>query len=724
MKKRSLALALALTLLVSLLLTAFASAAAEGADRAFIIENLYAVEYDGNYQKPKPLILNGSGTVLTEGTHYTLTFADNRNAGTATITITGRGDYGAVTVNGERLPAVTATAQFEIMPRELYVAVDSVTVRAGEQPKFSYSLVSGKLAGSDKLPTPSYRLYERTADTRGVTVDFGADANKNYRIHITDGVLTYIGTEEPEPTGGVTFGKLGAVTYNGKAQTPEPVLTAANGVTLRKDVDYTRTYSNNVNAGTASVRILGKGGYAGTLDKTLTFEIKPAPITVKADNVRCRMNSEPDEFDYSITSGKVYNGDDIGDVTIKAVSRSGYSYGPVFDLKVTVKNRNPNYEITTKNGTMTFTDVDGDDTYYYRDYDSEGLHIQKIAAVDYDGTYQEPEVTVKNNDGDVLREGTDYRLTYSDNLHAGTATVTAIGKGAHSGEHDSRTFTIRKRDVTVTVNDAVVFRGETYSGTYSVYPRLCSGDSLGKESWTQPNTSRLGTYTVSVSFAGNKDYSITVKSGKLTVVEPQPTKTALGTPRTMTTASISNPYRDVRSGVWYEEPALFCHANGVLFGTSVNTFSVGGSVTRAQIVTALYRMNGSPRAYGETSFLDVVRGSWYEDAVTWASQNGIVNGKIEYLFAPNDPITREEFCTILYRYAKANSFSVSQTAKLGGYTDQAKVSDYAREAVIWAVGARVLTLRVKDALDPGLVANRAELAMSLQLFAETYLTHK
>ena len=458
---------------------------------------------------------------------------------------------------------------------------------------------------------------------------------------------------------------------------------------------------------------MGKGGYAGTLDKTLTFAINPAPITVRAYDVRCRMNNAPDEFDYSITSGKVYNGDDIGDVTIKAVSRSGYSYGPVFDLKVTVRNRNPNYEITTKNGTMTFTDVDGEGY-------SEGLTIQKIAAVDYDGTYQEPEVTVRDYDGNVLREGTDYRLTYSDNLHAGTATVTAIGKGAHSGERDSRTFTIRKRDVTVTVNDTTVSKGETYTGTYSVYPRLCSGDSLGKESWTLPSTSRLGTYTVNVSFAGNKDYSITVKSGKLTVVEPQPTKTALGTPRTMTAASIPNPYRDVRSGVWYEAPALYCRANGILFGTSEDTFSAGGSLTRAQLVTALYRLNGSPRVYGATSFIDVVYGSWYEDAVIWAAQNDIVTGYSEYRFAPNDQITREQFCTILYRYAKANGFSVTQSAKLSGYTDQAKVSDYAREAVCWALGARVLTLRVIDEVNPDLVANRAELALSLQLFCTAY----
>ena len=707
---------MALTLILSLLLTAFASAAAEGADRAFAIENLYAVEYDGNYQKPKPVVLNGSGIVLSEGTDYTLTYADNRSAGTAAITVTGRGDYGAVTVNGEKLPAVTATAQFEITPRDLYVTVDNVTVRAGEQPKFSYSLTSGTLAGSDRLPAPSYRLYERTADTRGITVDFGADTNKNYCIHITDGVLTYAGSDEIEPEGGVTVGKLSAVTYNGKAQTPEPTLTAANGATLRKDVDYTLTYSNNINVGTATVRVLGKGSYAGTLDKTLAFTINPAPITVRADNVRCRMNNAPDELDYSITSGKVYNGDDIGDVTIKAVSRSGYSYGPVFDLKITVRNRNPNYEITTKNGTMTFTDVDGGNDY------SEGLTIQKIAGVDYDGSYQEPEVTVRDDDGNELREGTDYRLTYSDNLHAGAATVTAIGKGTHSGERDSRTFTIRKRDVTVTVNDTTVSKGETYTGTYSVYPRLCSGDSLGKESWTLPSTTRLGSYTVSVSFPNHKDYNITVKSGKLTVVEPQPTTTALGTPRTMTTSSIANPYRDVRSGVWYEAPALYCRANGLLFGTSEDTFTAGGSVTRAQLVTALYRLNGSPTVYGANTFYDVPYGAWYEDAETWATQNGIVTGYDAYHFGPNDPLTREQFCAILYRYAVRNGFSTSKRADLSGYTDSAKVSAYAQTSVEWARGQRILTLRTKTELMPQAVANRAELALSLQRFATTYLT--
>ncbi len=162
----------------------------------------------------------------------------------------------------------------------------------------------------------------------------------------------------------------------------------------------------------------------------------------------------------------------------------------------------------------------------------------------------------------------------------------------------------------------------------------------------------------------------------------------------------------------------------MLFGTSEDTFSAGSGVTRAQIVTALYRLNGSPTVYGTTSFYDVPCGSWYEDAVTWAAQNDIVTGYDPYHFGPNDAVTREQFSVILYRYAKANGFSTTQSVQLERYGESERVADYARAAVSWAIGARILTFRVSNptSIQPGVVANRAELALSLQRFATTYLT--
>ncbi len=747
-----------LTLILALLLTTFASAApVTGTARAFRVENLMDVTYNAAAQTPKPVVTNGVGAVLREGADYRLTYYSNTNAGTATVTVTGVGDYGAATVGGESLTAVLAQQTFRIAKRELYITVKSVAVRGNEQPSFGYSITSGTLAGADRLPEPEYRLYDRTADTRGITAVFGGTVSANYDIHVTDGVLTYSGAADPTPTGTATVGSIAAVTYNGKAQTPEPTLTASNGVTLRKGVDYTLSYSNNVNAGTATCTVTGIGAYAGQLYKSVAFTIKPAPVTVRADDVRCRAAYAPTTYDYSV-SGTVYNGDYIGDVTVRAVSRSNYTYGPVFDLRVTVSNVNPNYAVTTRDGTMTYTDVDGYGYYdgyyydgyyydggrygdgyyyngrwyyyddasgpYYRGYSYTGgsIRMDAVSSVIYDGDYQEPSVTVRNANGYVLREGTDYTLDYSNNLHAGTATVTAVGKGNYAGARYSRTFAIERKAITVTVADATVVQYDRYVGTYTVKPALARGDSLGRETWTSVDTSRLGRQTVKVSFATHKDYDVTVKSGTVTVLEALPQHTALGTPSKLPT-SISgvNPYRDVKRGAWYEYAVVYCHDNGLMLGVTSDTFLPNGQVTRAQVVTAIYRLSGSPRVYGTSHFTDLQRGSWYEDAVVWASQNGIVEGYDSTVFAPAGRVTREQLASILYRYATVNGFDASQMASLAGYTDYSQIAAGARDAMSWAVAAKVLGGRTRTGVQPKADANRAELAGALYSFALDYL---
>ena len=112
------------------------------------------------------------------------------------------------------------------------------------------------------------------------------------------------------------------------------------------------------------------------------------------------------------------------------------------------------------------------------------------------------------------------------------------------------------------------------------------------------------------------------------------------------------PFTDVREADWFYDDVVYAYENGLFSGTSDTTFSPNASMTRAMLVTVLYRLEGQPTVSGRSGFSDVKLNSYYEDAVTWAADNGIVNGTGATTFSPNANVTREQMAAILYRYAQ------------------------------------------------------------------------
>ena len=150
--------------------------------------------------------------------------------------------------------------------------------------------------------------------------------------------------------------------------------------------------------------------------------------------------------------------------------------------------------------------------------------------------------------------------------------------------------------------------------------------------------------------------------------------------------AVKNPFADVNAGDWFYRDVLFSYEKGLMSGMDAAAFAPYANTTRAQIAVIFYRMEGSPAVEGENSFADVVRGSgtaWFYDAVTWAQQNGIMGGYGNSSFAPNDPITREQMATILYRYANFKGYDVESNGNTA-YSDSSSISGYARNAVSWA----------------------------------------
>nr|MCR4771267.1 S-layer homology domain-containing protein [Oscillospiraceae bacterium] len=179
---------------------------------------------------------------------------------------------------------------------------------------------------------------------------------------------------------------------------------------------------------------------------------------------------------------------------------------------------------------------------------------------------------------------------------------------------------------------------------------------------------------------------------------------------TVRSVSASKSFNDVTDGSWYGGAVSFASGRGLFLGTSDSEFSPDLPMTRAMLVTVLYRLENEPETAGEALFSDVKEDGWYAEAVAWAAENGIVKGISSDSFGTNDNVTREQIATMLYRYAGYIGMDVSAEGDLTGYPDGAEISSWARDAMSWAVGAGLFKGDDTGALRPGDDASRAEVA--------------
>ena len=175
------------------------------------------------------------------------------------------------------------------------------------------------------------------------------------------------------------------------------------------------------------------------------------------------------------------------------------------------------------------------------------------------------------------------------------------------------------------------------------------------------------------------------------------------------------PFTDVPRESWFYGPVYECYWSGLMRGTSETAFSPQSSASRAMLVTVLWRMMNCP-SHRDRHFEDVPYDIWYDAAVNWAAENGVVYGTGPSRFSPNVSVTREQTAAILFRLAAAMGLPVDSFAPLGGFGDAAQASDYARSALMWAVEAGILQGNDRAMLRPQGTATRAELAAMLTRF--------
>ena len=290
--------------------------------------------------------------------------------------------------------------------------------------------------------------------------------------------------------------------------------------------------------------------------------------------------------------------------------------------------------------------------------------------------------------------------------------------------------------------DVVCTAGETPVRTWSI-TYVTDG---GKINGSYPTTYTEGTVTVLPTNVTKPGYTFlgwfTAASGGVQVKQIEATETGEktfyarwqknvlppppitpGTPSAPVTpakpaAPVGLPFADVSGSDWFYNDVRYVYEKGIMDGTGIDRFSPNAPLTRAMIVTILYRMAGSPSVSGSSDFTDVAAGKWFAKAVAWAAANGIVNGYGSGLFGPNDPVTREQLAAILYRYAVYGGMTaVTLEENLGSFADTAQLSAYAIQAMNWAVGQGLINGSGSN-LVPKAQATRAQVAAIIHRYLE------
>ena len=242
---------------------------------------------------------------------------------------------------------------------------------------------------------------------------------------------------------------------------------------------------------------------------------------------------------------------------------------------------------------------------------------------------------------------------------------------------------------------------------------------------TKPGYTFLGWFTAYIGGVQVRQIEATETGDKpfyarwqKTVLPPPPVTP--GTPVTPArpAAPVGLPFADVSSSDWFYNDVRYVYEKGIMDGTGADRFSPNAPLTRAMIVTILYRMAGSPAMSGASDFKDVDSNKWFAKAVAWAAANGIVNGYGSGLFGPNDPVTREQLAAILYRYAVYGGMTaVTLEENLGSFADTAQLSAYAIQAMNWAVGQGLINGSGSN-LVPKAQATRAQVAAIIHRYLE------
>ena len=374
-------------------------------DNAVVISNIADQTYTGSLIAPN-ITVSCNDVELVKNTDYTVSYSNNKNVGTATISITGIGDYTG-----------TITKNFNIVARD----ISDTTIGSIPNQTYTGNSISA-------LPVITYN---------GATLTKGTDYTLTYsnNVNVGTGTVTITGKGNFKGTTSKTFSisaramsdtsvaNVSSQTYTGNGISPLPTITY-NNKTLKKDTDYTLSYSNNINAGTATITITGKGNFTGTTSKTFSISARAMSDTSVAN-----------------ISSQTYTGNVISPLPTITYNNKTLKKDTDYTLSYS-DNINAGTATITITGKGNFTGTTSK-TFSISARAMSDTSVANISSQTYTGNVISPLPTITYNNK-TLKKDTDYTLSYSDNINAGTATITITGKGNFTGM-TSMTFIITQK---------------------------------------------------------------------------------------------------------------------------------------------------------------------------------------------------------------------------------------------------------------------------------------
>jgi hypothetical protein len=331
--------------------------------------------------------------------------------------------------------------------------------------------------------------------------------------------------------------------------------------------------------------------------------------------------------------------------------------------------------------TIPFTAY-GDETWFGQ--------LELVVTADGETTTTPPADDTTVSDGDVIAcDSAGFTFSGSDFFHSSDADpVVSLVFGTPSAGHLVREFT-----------------------------RGTGAQDQGARYYT--NSAANGDYHVStLTYLPTAGYS-----GRVTIPVTLTTKSGQETQKTLvvdvTSKTASSVFTDVTAdgvGQWAANAVDFAQACGLVSGMDAGIFSPNTPMTRAMLVTVLYRAAGQPQVTVTTNFTDLNVGSYYYNAVVWANVMGIVNGTSDTTFSPDDPVTRQQIAAILYRYASSQDGAPEYEGNLNAYTDRSSVELYAVTPMTWAVSHGIITGTSDTTLSPRDPATRAQVVVMLHRY--------
>ncbi|MCI5969681.1 MAG: S-layer homology domain-containing protein, partial [Oscillospiraceae bacterium] len=473
-----------------------------------------------------------------------------------------------------------------------------------------------------------------------------------------------------------------------------------------------------------------------------TVKITKKPVSVKAADSSKVYDAQPlAENGIELTDGSSLADNHTisavmtADSTITKVGTQTNVIDLVTILDIDGKIVTENYEITKQNGTLSVTPltltVTAENTSVSAGSALNENRLYKIngALGDEKLSLVNASVTAKNANGeeiafaDITKNAGTYTVTIdysgfdgegSEN-YRGSGTITSEvtvykrssgGSGGGGGGSTSTVYTVK---FDTDGDSEIASQTVKVNGTASE-PETPEKEGYIFEGW-YTDKELITAYDFSAKIT--KNFTL---YAKWTEKEPdKPTQ-----PVEPTTSEWKNPFTDVKEDDWYYEDVEYTVDNGFMCGTSNTTFVPDGIITRAMMVTVLYRAEGEPEIKGTTTFEDVDSNAYYAKAVVWGQQNGIIKGYSETEFAPDQNITREQIAAIMFRFAKYKGYDVSvgESTNILSYTDAESISEYAISAMQYAVESGLIKGKTESTINPKDFATRAEIAAILQRFIE------